>query len=549
MKLSKNICVVFCLVSMLGFPFSATAGKLHKASKRGKVKDIEKLLRKGSDVNKLDEDGNTAIHYAKDFETRKLLIENGARLENVPTLEYFRAIQANESNDCSELRFYLENGLDPNLTFKKGRTLLHRAVTRSPSCVDLLIEFNADPNRTREYEGNTPLACCISSFREGVWCRRDPEISRENCDKRYPLSENDVLGVVEILLAGGADVNKADPYVSVGFERSGYPALSYAIQSESLSLVKRLLDSGAIVRRAPKKSKGKTAFYSPTLQNTERLKKNKAQMIELLEEYFWKECSVDEEGLNLYLLEFPNGSFVGKVDSVMFARYDTEGDAIRDEFERESTPGYGSVIGNLQEAVEEKWVEIPKIEECIVYLVSKNTYSKKWFESIYLDKTHIEQKAGFGDPYNSPLGKVLSPYMHSADADASGDFIVKDLPSGDYYLTSVYSYEYKLGELEPEFNYSKESAYGISEDITYEKWLSVFKEYGLISLREVTSRDKDFYVKIPGGEKYWRKKNTRRETVVRLAHGEVRFYANVEISMGEQSSVTLKATRNRDLPR
>ncbi len=120
-----------------------------------KINKVRLLIENGADVNKVDNNGMTALAYAiikGNISIVDLLIENGAYFDNV-NVDYvdddevsllMRAII--EKNNLM-VDFLIKNGADVNKVNKNGITALGYAITEGDtSIVDLLIENSADIN-------------------------------------------------------------------------------------------------------------------------------------------------------------------------------------------------------------------------------------------------------------------------------------------------------------------------------------------------------------------------------------------------------------------
>ena len=134
------------------------------------------LLDKGVDVNAVDEEGNTALHYAARFLIRGgqrrnawALLEHGAQVNAANRQGETALILAATQYEPDAARLLLEKGADVNAKTKAGRTALMQAidgpkefdnekhVAYSPQIARILIDAGADVN-ARDGAGNTALS-------------------------------------------------------------------------------------------------------------------------------------------------------------------------------------------------------------------------------------------------------------------------------------------------------------------------------------------------------------------------------------------------------
>ena len=164
---------------------------------KGYMYGVQSLLRAGADVN-AEYNSNTALHLASQHsscEIINLLIHAGADVNKVPQDGITALMRAmpqhnydaftNEQKKCIDL--LLEAGADVNLECR-GHTALHRASYHGLyQVVDALIRAGANVNKVPEC-GLTPLI----------------EASTKH-NKNTPI--NDYVKCVELLIQAGADVN------------------------------------------------------------------------------------------------------------------------------------------------------------------------------------------------------------------------------------------------------------------------------------------------------------------------------------------------------
>jgi len=140
---------------------------------------VSHLLDNGSDVNKEDKKGRTALNHAviqnNDIMVNALL-ENGADVnkedkEGITALHH-AVNHAVIKNNVMIVNALLENGADINKQNKEGQTALFQAVKQiehessESNMVSLLLKKKADPNMS--FNGKTPLMEAIAKGSKGV---------------------------------------------------------------------------------------------------------------------------------------------------------------------------------------------------------------------------------------------------------------------------------------------------------------------------------------------------------------------------------------------
>ena len=199
------------------------------AEKRDRAR-LQALVEQAKDVNAVQPDGMTALHWAAqldDLESAKLLVAakaNSAATNGYGVTPLSLACQ-NGNGEIVEL--LLEHGADPNAAMRGGETpLMTAARTGKPGAVKALLARGAVVD-AKERRGQTAL----------MWAAADGHAA-----------------VVELLLKAGADFRAQLP-------DSGFTPWFFAARDGRADVVRELLNAGADVNEAMqvRKSTGKSA--------------------------------------------------------------------------------------------------------------------------------------------------------------------------------------------------------------------------------------------------------------------------------------------------
>src|SRR6056297_1774117 len=204
------------------------------------------LIEQGAELNKQDNDGFTALHYAAKeghLEVVKLLVEKGADLEVYPDESKFYKGETPLRSACSYsnaddknievVKYLVEKGVSMeknDLSFQSPLTTCINS--KAPKTAQYLLEMGADPNVPND-NGQTPLYLAI-----------DKSMGTE---------------VFKALLGAGADPNTGSPY---------YTPLEMAIKKRDIELAQILLDAGADIYYVD--TDGDTLFHTAASINSNK---------------------------------------------------------------------------------------------------------------------------------------------------------------------------------------------------------------------------------------------------------------------------------------
>ena len=96
-----------------------------EASKRGDTGEVERLIREGEDVNRMDEHGRSPIHLASwhgHTDTVELLLDRGANIEEKDNDGDTPIYRAAEGGHTDTVKLLLDRGADPYITNKEEKT-------------------------------------------------------------------------------------------------------------------------------------------------------------------------------------------------------------------------------------------------------------------------------------------------------------------------------------------------------------------------------------------------------------------------------------------
>jgi ankyrin repeat protein len=208
---------------------------------------MEMLIKKGADVNAKNKLGETALMWsAHDFQKTKLLLENGARVNDTTRKRNTALLIACVGNNQHEIvKLLLQNGADPHIAnTRKETTLIRVALFGDTSTAALLLAKGVDIN-AQNIVGETVLRTAVvsSNIPMAYWALRngaDPNIG--DIYNSPPLTyamQLDDLGLVKTFLSTTKNINLIDT--------DGLTFLMWAVYNEhdNPAIIQALLDSGA----------------------------------------------------------------------------------------------------------------------------------------------------------------------------------------------------------------------------------------------------------------------------------------------------------------
>ena len=204
---------------------SKTLRQLHNQHKRAKLQSLKRQeieMKSSLRVNKMDEDGQTALHVASNI------------------------------GDFNKAFVLIGEDIDINLQDKKGYTALHNACNgKNKHIVSLLLEQSSVDVTVRNESESTPLHYFCKKFTPDYYdetkecfvknmIQKGADVNAQNLSGETPLmntafSQN--IPVAELLLANGASVNART--------NKGDSPLLWAIKTSSETMVDFFLSKGA----------------------------------------------------------------------------------------------------------------------------------------------------------------------------------------------------------------------------------------------------------------------------------------------------------------
>ena len=222
-----RIAALLAAVWIVGVGISSAQGRLIDAVRANDVGAVRTLLDARADVNAVQPDGTTALHWAVErdaIEIVQLLIRAGANVKATNRYGATPLWLASLNGNAATIGVLLEAGADPSAASDEGETaLMVAARTGKIDAVNLLLARGADPNVKEQWRGQTAL----------MWAAAEG-----------------YAPVIETLVARGADVSARS--------NGGFTAILFAAREGRIAAVDALIKAGAdmndslpIRKRAP----------------------------------------------------------------------------------------------------------------------------------------------------------------------------------------------------------------------------------------------------------------------------------------------------------
>lgn len=318
-----------------------------------KRKIVHLLLENGADPNKelVKNDRRVtplieSISMLRDTDIAKDLLEHGA---NVNYLAWIKGSSANALHAAiwegmhSIVKVLLDKGADPNLQFQINNqpvtTALSTAVMDKADLetTKLLFQYGADINFTTQANQSNEEPIMVSILMEATesgnaeivrfLIENGADVVNDAEVLPHAIQRNISFDIVKLLIDNGANVNYADKY-----ENSAISDALFFYKSETVSLIKKLLEAGAnpkvkfIMGPSPASAHEVKAYHIPVIDMA--IEMQEYDVVDLLMQYG---ASFDDT-ITVYknngrIVEFPvkKRTYSGKIDTKRLTKYGWKG--------------------------------------------------------------------------------------------------------------------------------------------------------------------------------------------------------------------------------
>lgn len=269
----------FVLIALLFVSISTAdaQSRLIDAIKASDSSAVRALLDARVDVNAVQPDGTTALHWAVDRDATEIvqqLIRAGANVKATNRYGATPLWLASLNGNAATIGMLLEAGADPGAASEEGETaLMVAARTGRLDAVNALLARGADPNVKENWRGQTALMWAAAEGHPAVvdaLIARGADVQARSNGGFTPLlfaAREGRIAAVEALMKAGADMNDALPVrrrpaqnaaATPAAPETGPNAFLLAAGNAHYELAAWLLDRGADPNAAPQ---GYTALH------------------------------------------------------------------------------------------------------------------------------------------------------------------------------------------------------------------------------------------------------------------------------------------------
>lgn len=266
--MKRFILATSCVVLAITQVWAQANKDLASLIQEGDRKEALKQIRAGADVNELQPDGTSALHWAVlrvDYELMEELIQHGAKPSVTNVFGSAPIAEAARMNDARMVKRLLDAGAEPEGANADRQTALMLAIkTANMDNVRMLIDAGANVNNVESFDSQTPLMWAASANRNAgamvdLLLSKGANVKARSQFKDWPSQISSepraqyrpVGGLTALLYAAregcfecaqslikaGADVNVPTT--------EGVSPLMLAIDNEHNEIAKLLLENGA----------------------------------------------------------------------------------------------------------------------------------------------------------------------------------------------------------------------------------------------------------------------------------------------------------------
>ena len=233
---------------------------LHVAANFGLLELMQRYISYGTDVDVLDEDEWTPLHYtcwmAGTNIGIELLVQHGANVNALTNLKLTPLLLLAASTGSPELfQYLLDHGAKPEISDLDGWTCLHHAArNHNLELCSILLRCTTVDINAKDKDGETPLHWMLKFPNASyelvkLFLDHGSNVNEQNKESQGPLYVACLVGNIagaQLLLEYEADIDDDEDVF-------GRTALHAAVEASNKDLVKLIVEKGADVYRQNKK--------------------------------------------------------------------------------------------------------------------------------------------------------------------------------------------------------------------------------------------------------------------------------------------------------